>query len=73
MKNILLTILTILLPVANLLAQVTPPPPEYGEDASGGPGSPSNVPIDDYAIVLIGVAFLLSAYFVYRNRQVAKA
>lgn len=72
MKNILLTIIIMLLPVVKLFAQV-PPPPSFGEDASSGPGAPSNAPIDSYEILLIGAALLLSVYFLYRNKQIAKA
>ena len=40
---------------------------ENAAASAGGPG----VPIDNYQFLLLGIAVLLIAYFIYRRRQVA--
>ncbi|MDD3458118.1 MAG: hypothetical protein PHO74_01385 [Weeksellaceae bacterium] len=66
MKNRLLTLLMILLPVINLFAQV-PPPPDYGEDA-GTPGTPST-PVDQYVILLIVAGILFATFYLWKQRK----
>ncbi len=43
--------------------------PEENALNPGGPG----VPIDNYQFLLLGIAVLLIAYFVYRSRQAQQA
>ena len=42
------------------------------EPLSTDPGTGQIVPIDDYQFLLLGLAVLLIAYFVYRSRQTQK-
>ena len=69
MKNFIVAILTFLIPVVNIFAQV-PPPPDQGEDA-GGPGAPST-PIDQYVFVLLTMVLILTAYYVWNQRKLVK-
>ena len=70
MKNFTLTLLTFLLPVVKIFAQV-PPPPDQGEDA-GGPGAPST-PIDQYVFILLMIALMFVAYFVWNQRKLVRS
>lgn len=73
MKNKLLALVLILVPFMELWAQV-PPPPTQGTDAAGGPGSPDGTPIDQYTLILIILAFCLSAYYLFiKNRKTVKS
>ncbi len=49
-------------------AQVPPPPPDQGEDASGGFGAPATppTPIDDYLPFLLAAAVMIGIYFVVK-------
>lgn len=67
MKNFILTFLTFLLPVVKIFAQV-PPPPDQGEDA----GAPST-PIDQYAFILLMIALIFVAYFVWNQRKLVRS
>ena len=66
MKNKVLTILLLLLPVVSIFAQV-PPPPDQGEDGPT-PGS-TGTPIDQYVLILLVVVTLLSVYYVWNQRK----
>jgi len=68
MKNKLLALVLFLVPVAVILAQV-PPPPTQGDEDAGTPGA-SGTPIDQYMMILFGLAILLAVYrFWYLKRQ----
>lgn len=69
MKNRILTILALFLPLISVFAQV-PPPPDQGEDVFT-PGAPST-PVDQYIIflMLVGVAF--AGYFIWNQRKLVK-
>lgn len=69
MKNRILSILLLLIPIVNLFAQV-PPPPDYAEDA-GGPGS-GETPIDQYLVILVLAIIFVSAYYFWNQRKLAK-
>lgn len=69
MKNTILTLLCLFIPVINLFAQV-PPPPTQGEDAFT-PGTP-NTPVDQYVIILILAAVLFGTYFLWSKKKLAK-
>ncbi len=69
MKNRILTLLLLVLPVINIFAQV-PPPPDYGEDA-GVPGAPST-PVDQYVVFLAVFAVMFAAYYIWQQRKLIK-
>ena len=69
MKKSLLTLLAFLMSVSALLAQV-PPPPDYHENASGGPGSPSALPVDQYTIILFLLAIGVGFYVIWNKKKV---
>jgi hypothetical protein len=66
MKNRILSVLLLVVPVLNVLAQV-PPPPDYGEDA-GTPGS-TETPIDQYVILLFVAVAFIGAYYIWNQRK----
>lgn len=66
MKKSLLTLLVFLLSITSLLAQV-PPPPDNHENT--GPGSPTNLPVDQYVFVLIGLALSIGIYFIWNKKK----
>lgn len=74
MKNRILNFILLILPIATVFAQV-PPPPDYGEDASGGPGAPSKTPIDqiEFLMLLAGVALILGIYYYMKSNKVSEA
>lgn len=74
MKNFIVNFILLILPIATAFAQV-PPPPDYGEDASGGPGAPSKTPIDqiEFMIVLGTVALILGTYYYFKRNKVSEA
>lgn len=75
MKNFIVNFILLILPIATAFAQVPPPPPDYGEDASGGPGAPSKTPIDqiEFLIVLITVALIVGTYYYFKKNKVSEA
>ncbi len=75
MKNFIVNFILLILPIATAFAQVPPPPPDFGEDASGGPGAPSQTPIDqiEFMIVLGAVALILGTYYYYKRNKVSEA
>jgi len=74
MKNFIINFILLILPIATAFAQV-PPPPDYGEDASGGPGAPSQTPIDqiEFMVVLSTVALILGTYYYFKRNKVSEA
>lgn len=74
MKNFLINFILLILPIATVFSQV-PPPPDYGDDAAGGPGAPSQTPIDqiEFMIVLGAVALILGTYYYYKRNKVSEA
>lgn len=74
MKNFIINFILLILPIATAFAQV-PPPPDYGEDASGGPGAPSQTPIDqiEFMVVLSAVALILGTYYYFKRNKVSEA
>lgn len=74
MKNFIINFILLILPIATAFAQV-PPPPDYGEDASGGPGAPSKTPIDqiEFMVVLSAVALILGTYYYFKRNKVSEA
>ncbi len=74
MKNFIVNFILLILPIATAFAQV-PPPPDYGEDASGGPGAPSQTPIDqiEFMVVLSTVALILGTYYYFKRNKVSEA
>lgn len=74
MKNFIINFILLILPIATAFAQV-PPPPDFGEDASGGPGAPSKTPIDqiEFMIVLGTVALILGTYYYFKRNKVSEA
>lgn len=74
MKNFIVNFILLILPIATAFAQV-PPPPDFGEDASGGPGAPSQTPIDqiEFMVVLITVALILGTYYYFKKNKVSEA
>lgn len=67
MKNKILSILLLLVPIVNLFAQV-PPPPDQGEDAAGGPGA--ETPIDQYLIILMVFVGIFAIYYVSNRKRI---
>jgi len=74
MKNFIINFILLILPIATAFAQV-PPPPDFGEDASGGPGVPSKTPIDqiEFMVVLSAVALILGTYYYFKRNKVSEA
>lgn len=74
MKNFIINFILLILPIATAFAQV-PPPPDFGEDASGGPGAPSKTPIDqiEFLMLLAGVALILGIYYYMKSNKVSEA
>ena len=74
MKNFIINFILLILPIATAFAQV-PPPPDFGEDASGGPGAPSQTPIDqiEFMVVLSTVALILGTYYYFKRNKVSEA
>lgn len=74
MKNFIINFILLILPIATAFAQV-PPPPDYGEDASAGPGAPSQTPIDqiEFMVVLSTVALILGTYYYFKRNKVSEA
>ena len=74
MKNFIINFILLILPIATAFAQV-PPPPDFGEDASGGPGVPSKTPIDqiEFMVVLSTVALILGTYYYFKRNKVSEA
>lgn len=74
MKNFIVNFILLILPIATAFAQV-PPPPDFGEDASGGPGAPSQTPIDqiEFMVVLSTVALILGTYYYFKRNKVSEA
>lgn len=68
MKKFLLTLFVFFMSISSLLAQV-PPPPDNHENASG-PGAPSALPIDNFSIVLLGIAMVIGIYFLWNRRKI---
>jgi hypothetical protein len=66
MNSKLLSLILLLLPVLNLIAQVPPPPPPGGTGGPGGTPGYSPTPIDQYQIGLFVVAVLI-CFFVMRK------
>ena len=69
MKNKILNLVMLLIPVISIFAQV-PPTPEQGEDAFT-PGAPST-PIDQYLIVLLIVAIVFAGYLLWNQKKLIK-
>lgn len=74
MKNFIVNFILLILPIATAFAQV-PPPPDYSDDASGGPGAPSQTPIDqiEFMVVLSAVALILGTYYYFKRNKVSEA
>lgn len=74
MKNRILHFILMISPFVTIFAQV-PPPPDFNEDASGGPGAPSNTPIDqiEFLIALVAIALVLGTYYYMKNLKVKEA
>lgn len=68
MKNKILSILLLLVPIVNLFAQV-PPPPTQGEDAAGGTGA-TDTPIDQYLIILMVFVGIFAIYYVSNRKRI---
>lgn len=71
MKNRILSLMLLVLPLVSLFAQV-PPPPTQGEDAAGGPGVP-DTPIDQYVFALLLFGITLALYVMLSKRKMAKS
>lgn len=70
MKSKVLTLLLLVVPLLNVLAQV-PPTPDQGEEGPG-PGAPST-PVDQYIYILPIIAALIVVYFVWSQRKFVKS
>lgn len=68
MKNKILSILLLLVPIVNLFAQV-PPPPDREEDSAGGPGA-QGTPIDQYLIILMVFVGIFAIYYVSNRKRI---
>lgn len=67
MKNKILSILLLLVPIVNLFAQVPPPPNQEG-DSAGGPGP--ETPIDQYLIILMVFVGIFAIYYVSNRKRI---
>jgi len=68
MKNKILSILLLLVPIVNLFAQV-PPPPVQDQD-NGGPGTNTPTPIDQYLIILMVFVGIFAIYYVSNRKRI---
>jgi hypothetical protein len=69
MKNRILSVLLLVVPVLSIFAQV-PPPPDYGEDA-GTPGA-GETPIDQYVVFLAIAILVFGSFYIWNQRKLVK-
>lgn len=70
MKNKILSLLLLVLPVITLLAQPVPPgDPDYGQDGPGPGGPVDPNPINQYVVLLGVLALVLGYYYIVKQRK----